>query len=72
MQMRLHAPALLGGFGRYEVLMVLHVVQRFGDCPTIEIELRGGTFYVPAVRVHVCDELCRCEPTAFEHQLTAP
>lgn len=59
MQVRLHPATLFRGFRSDEASVTLDVVKRFADRTTIQVELLGGTIDVPAVRVHVGNELGR-------------
>lgn len=52
--------------------MAVRVVQRFAYSARVEIELRGGTVHVPAIRAHVGDELTCGLTSTFDDELATP
>ncbi len=57
MQVGLDAAALFRGFRGDQASVALDVVKRFADGTAIQVELFRGTVDVPAVRVHVRNQL---------------
>lgn len=72
LEVRLDAASLLGGFRGDQATVAFDVVECLDDSAPIQVKLLGGIIRVPAIRVHIGNELAGGLAATLQNQLAAP